>query len=110
MPQPSSVDARIAAPPVSRAEVEDFLYAEAALLDEWRLDEWLALFTEDGTYHVPSTDEPDGDPGSTLFDRRRRVAPALARRTAERQDHVVGESPLAHPADHRQRPISGGRR
>jgi hypothetical protein len=24
--------------------VEQFLYDEAALLDEWRLDEWLALF------------------------------------------------------------------
>ena len=31
----------------SRAEVEDFLYHEAALLDEWRLDEWLALLTDD---------------------------------------------------------------
>ena len=27
---------------VGRAEVEDFLFREAALLDEWRLDEWLA--------------------------------------------------------------------
>lgn len=25
---------------VTRAEVEDFLYHEAALLDEWRLKEW----------------------------------------------------------------------
>jgi len=25
-----------------RSEVEDFLFHEAALLDEWRLDEWLA--------------------------------------------------------------------
>jgi p-cumate 2,3-dioxygenase beta subunit len=30
-----------------RAEVEDFLYYEAALLDEWRLDEWVELFTPD---------------------------------------------------------------
>jgi p-cumate 2,3-dioxygenase beta subunit len=51
----------------SRAEVEDFLFAEAALLDEWRLDEWLALFTEDATYSVPSTDEPDAEPDDTLF-------------------------------------------
>ena len=51
----------------SRADVEDFLYAEAALLDEWRLDEWLALFTEDATYSVPSTDAPDADPSDTLF-------------------------------------------
>jgi len=45
-----------------RILVEDFLYAEAALLDEWRLDEWLTLFAEQCRYVVPSTDLPDGDP------------------------------------------------
>jgi p-cumate 2,3-dioxygenase beta subunit len=52
---------------LSRGEIEDFLYEEAALLDEWRLDRWLALFTEDATYSVPSTDSPDADPSDTLF-------------------------------------------
>ena len=52
---------------LSRADVESFLYEEAALLDEWRLDAWLALFTEDATYSVPSTDAPDADPSDTLF-------------------------------------------
>ncbi|MFC3711229.1 aromatic-ring-hydroxylating dioxygenase subunit beta [Sphingoaurantiacus capsulatus] len=51
----------------TRAEVEDFLFREARLLDEWRLTEWSALFTEDGEYHVPSTDLPDGDANSSLF-------------------------------------------
>ena len=32
---------------LTRSEVEDFLYAEAELLDEWRLPEWLDLFTDD---------------------------------------------------------------
>ncbi|HEY7063357.1 MAG TPA: aromatic-ring-hydroxylating dioxygenase subunit beta [Chloroflexota bacterium] len=45
-----------------RLAVEDFLYAEAALLDEWRLDEWLALFTPDARYVVPTNDLPEGDP------------------------------------------------
>ncbi|HWO42397.1 MAG TPA: aromatic-ring-hydroxylating dioxygenase subunit beta [Candidatus Eisenbacteria bacterium] len=45
-----------------RGLVEEFLYQEAALLDGWRLDEWLALFTADGRYLVPTTDLPDGDP------------------------------------------------
>lgn len=52
---------------VTRSRIEDFLYEEAALLDEWRLDEWLELLTEDATYEVPATDAPDGDPHSTLF-------------------------------------------
>jgi p-cumate 2,3-dioxygenase subunit beta len=51
---------------MTRQAIEDFLYEEAALLDEWRLDEWLELLTEDATYEVPSTDTPDGDPQSTL--------------------------------------------
>jgi p-cumate 2,3-dioxygenase beta subunit len=51
---------------MTRQTIEDFLYEEAALLDEWRLDEWLELLTEDATYEVPSTDAPDGDPKTTL--------------------------------------------
>ena len=50
-----------------RSEVEDFLYHEAALLDAWKLDEWLALLTDDARYRVPSNDAPDGDPANTLF-------------------------------------------
>jgi p-cumate 2,3-dioxygenase beta subunit len=55
-----------AAPP-SRADIEDFLYKEADLLDSWRLDEWLALLAEDATYYVPPNDKPDADHRSTLF-------------------------------------------
>lgn len=44
-----------------RGEIEDFLYYEADLLDTWRLEEWIQLFTESGSYAVPSTDLPDGD-------------------------------------------------
>lgn len=51
---------------ILRQMVEDFLYHEAALLDAWRLDEWLALFTADGRYLVPTTDLPDGDPQKDL--------------------------------------------
>jgi p-cumate 2,3-dioxygenase subunit beta len=51
----------------TRAQVEDFLYREAALLDERRLDEWLALLTDDARYLVPSNDRPEADPANTLF-------------------------------------------
>jgi p-cumate 2,3-dioxygenase beta subunit len=52
---------------VTRQEVEDFLYEEAALLDAWRLDDWLGLLTDDAVYNVPSNDRPDGDSRDTLF-------------------------------------------
>ena len=51
---------------LQRLEVEEFLIEEAALLDNWQLDDWLALFTEDGSYVVPSTDQPGGDPRRDL--------------------------------------------
>jgi p-cumate 2,3-dioxygenase beta subunit len=47
-------------------EVEDFIVREAAILDEWRLDDWLTLFTEDARYLVPATDQPAADPKETL--------------------------------------------
>ncbi|OGA24833.1 MAG: hypothetical protein A3I02_12490 [Betaproteobacteria bacterium RIFCSPLOWO2_02_FULL_67_26] len=51
----------------TRQQVEDFLYEEAALLDAWRLDDWLELLTDDAVYNVPSNDRPDGDSRDTLF-------------------------------------------
>ncbi len=52
----------------ARAEVEDFLYAEAALLDAWRLDDWFALFAEGAVYQLPTTGAPeDDDPNTSLF-------------------------------------------
>lgn len=53
---------------VLRLEIEDFLFSEAALLDNWQLTDWLALFTPDAEYQVPSTDlEKDADPSDSLF-------------------------------------------
>lgn len=48
-------------------EAEQFLFEEAELLDQWRLHEWLDLFTAGGRYLIPSTDMPDGDPDRDLF-------------------------------------------
>src|SRR5271167_415551 len=53
---------------VSRSSVEDFLFNEADLLDQWRLPEWLTLFTDDAKYEVPCTDlPPDASPDTNLF-------------------------------------------
>jgi len=53
---------------VTRAEVEDFLFEEAALLDNWQLMEWVALFEKGASYYVPPAGSPDdADPATTLF-------------------------------------------
>jgi p-cumate 2,3-dioxygenase beta subunit len=57
----------VAAAPATRAEIEDFLFYEAELLDSWRLKEWLDLLTEDAAYYVPPNDRPDADHRTTLF-------------------------------------------
>jgi 3-phenylpropionate/cinnamic acid dioxygenase small subunit len=72
------------APPsvVTRAEVEDFLYHEAALLDDWKLNEWQALLTDDACYYVPPNDQLDSDHRSTLFlvaDDRERIRQRVIR-------------------------------
>lgn len=51
-----------------RMGIEDFLYREADLLDSWRLDEWLDLFTGEARYLVPAGSLPnDASPESSLF-------------------------------------------
>jgi 3-phenylpropionate/cinnamic acid dioxygenase small subunit len=45
-------------------EIETFLFHEARLLDTGRLEEWLALFTDDATYWVP-LEQDQKDPYET---------------------------------------------
>lgn len=75
---------------ITRAQAEDFLFEEARLLDSWDLARWAALFDDDGEYLVPPTDNPEGDPGSTLFliyDDRHRLE-ERARRLLKRTAHA----------------------
>jgi p-cumate 2,3-dioxygenase beta subunit len=44
---------------LQRLAVEDFLYREAAFLDEWKLKEWLELFSPTARYEVAPTGDPD---------------------------------------------------
>ena len=53
-----------------RLTVEDFLYREAALLDDWKLKEWLALFSPSARYEVA----PTGDPKRGRSRRRNRCS------------------------------------
>lgn len=55
---------------LTRSQAEDFLFHEAELLDDWRLDEWAALYSEDARYEItsPATEDPsNADPNQTLF-------------------------------------------
>jgi ethylbenzene dioxygenase subunit beta len=73
---------------------ERFLSYEARLLDERRFREWMALFTEDGTYWVPAVagQESPFDQASLFYDDRELMQTRIAR--------------LEHPRIHVQTPPS----
>jgi p-cumate 2,3-dioxygenase beta subunit len=50
-----------------RGEVEAFLYEEAELLDNWQLNEWAELFTEDAISRAPALDDATRDPDNSVF-------------------------------------------
>ena len=75
---------------ITRQEIEDFLYNEAELLDEWKMKEWVALFTENGTYAVPPIGSPNANPLSSLYlvnDNRERLE-HRALRLLKKEAHV----------------------
>jgi 3-phenylpropionate/cinnamic acid dioxygenase small subunit len=84
---------------LSRQEAEDFLYTEARLLDEGRLEQWLKLFTDDGFYWIPIVDESDPEiEPSILYDDRAQLAqrvhqilhqPHYSQKPSSRTVHVV---------------------
>ncbi len=45
--------------PVSREEVQSFLYAEARALDDRDWDAWLAHYAPQATFHMPAWDDDD---------------------------------------------------
>lgn len=52
----------------TRAQAEEFLFAEARLLEAGELETWLTWFEPGGKYQVPTTDAPpDADPASVQF-------------------------------------------
>ena len=82
-----------------RQQVEEFLYAEAALLDAWALDDWLLLFDRDAKYEVPCNDAPDGDPARDLMlidDNYVRLAARVARLNSRRAHREYPHSRTNH--------------
>ncbi len=80
---------RVAGPavdPLDVARCERFLMHEARLLDDARFDDWLALFTADGWYWVPSEPE-QGNPHDTvslMYDDRRLLETRVRRLASPR--------------------------
>jgi len=94
-----------------RSEIEQVLYREAWLLDQGRLDEWLALYTDDATYWIPlQADQADPlSSSSIVYDDRRllevRVRQfqhprAHARVPAPRTVHQVGNVRVVEAEGH----------
>ncbi len=81
-------------------QVLQFLNDEAALLDGWQLDDWLALYTEDAEYQVPPTDlGEESSPGNSLFyiaDDRRRLEERVLRLTKKTAHSEYPRSRLRH--------------
>ena len=80
--------------PVDRAVLEAFLFEEARLLDMRRFRDWMALFSDDGTYWVPATVDQKSpyDQVSLFFDDRDLMKTRIDR--------------LEHPRIHIQTPPS----
>ena len=72
--------------PLDRDRCEQFLLHEARLLDEGKFDDWLALFTPDGCYWVPSEPDQDNphDTVSLIYDDRRLLETRVRRLASPR--------------------------
>jgi benzoate/toluate 1,2-dioxygenase beta subunit len=68
------------------ARCEQFLLHEARLLDEAKFDDWLALFTDDCWYWVPSEPDQDNphDTVSLMYDDRRLLETRIRRLASPR--------------------------
>jgi benzoate/toluate 1,2-dioxygenase beta subunit len=96
----SSTEVQTVTPQVARSAIEDFLYAEAAMLDDADYESWLRLFAEDSLYWIPNA-ASDLDPTrqvSLVYDDRRHLAErvgrirggiAFAQEPASRTSHAV---------------------
>lgn len=75
---------------ITRQEIEEFLYLEAELLDEWKLKEWSSLFSTEGSYIIPPIGSPNANTNTSLFlvndDRARLEQRAL--RLLKKEAHV----------------------
>ncbi len=87
MSEASAIDPRAAAPAaLDVGRCEAFLLHEARLLDEAKFDAWLALFTDDACYWVPSEpgQKSPHDTVSLIYDDRRLLETRVRRLASPR--------------------------
>lgn len=96
---------------VTRAQVEEFLYLEAELLDDWDLDTWALLYTDESRYVVPCNDVPDGDPARDLMlidDDALRLRLRVQRLNSRKAHREFPHSATSHQVTNvRLRPVEG---
>ncbi|MEX2354171.1 MAG: hypothetical protein WD709_08290, partial [Gammaproteobacteria bacterium] len=52
---------------LSRTDAETFLYTEARLIDEDRLEDWLGLFMAEGIYWIPIDENADPETETSII-------------------------------------------
>lgn len=96
---------------VTRGDVEEFLYAEAELLDDWDLDAWITMYTEDCRYVIPCNDIPEGDPARDhvlIDDNHLRLSSRVERLNSRRAHREYPHSATSHQVTNvRVRPVEG---
>ena len=101
LPVPRQRAARRTAEPLDLDRCERFLLHEARLLDDGKFDDWLALFTPDAWYWVPSEPDQDNphDTVSLIYDDRRlletRVRRLASPRIYSQEPRLVQQEALA---------------
>tara|TARA_R110000868_G_scaffold55460_10_gene172570 strand:+ start:12016 stop:12552 length:537 start_codon:yes stop_codon:yes gene_type:complete len=78
--------------------VEKFLYRQAEILDEKQWDDWLALYTDDGFYWMPSEEdqiEGDGEP-NIFWEDQDLMRMRIARNTHPRAHSQAPHNRLCH--------------
>jgi benzoate/toluate 1,2-dioxygenase subunit beta len=80
-------------------EIEQFLFAEARLLDERQFIEWAELFTDDGLYWVPATwDQANGESHVSLIHERKPVLRIRVKRLIH--EGTVAQWPVSRTQHH----------
>lgn len=75
-------------------EIEQFLYHEAELLDAWKLEDWLTLYSETASYVMPCTSsDPDYVGALPLISDDRTRLTGRVRRLMSRQAHANNPHP-----------------